>query len=160
MVPLKVFCGRMALFLHDKREKKKEKEGEGKSASCSFWNYSGGGRPLPKSEIVLLVSTLVYLPALMSADGNCIFLFFSLFWGGEKQQQLGISRVCGSKCCVCVCARTRACVCVPVRATRQAESEKKWGREESQKDNKVMMKKIEVPHGSRSLVLDKSGVKR
>lgn len=151
MVPLKVFCGRMALFLHDKREKNKEKKGDGKSASCSFWNYSGGGRPLPKSEIVLLVSTLVYLPALMSADGNCIFLFF-LFFGGEKSTSSWEFQGFVDPSAVCVC--------VPERATRQAESEKKWGREESQKDNKVMMKKTEVPRGSRSLVLDKSGVKR
>lgn len=88
------------------------------------------------------------------------FFFFFLFFGGEKSSSSWEFQGFVDPSAVCVCARTRACVCVPVTATRQAESEKKWGRGESQKDNKVMMKKIEVPHGSRSLVLDKSGVKR
>lgn len=71
----------------------------------------------------------VFLPALMSADGNCIFLFFLFFGGGRKAAAAGNLK--GSRIqvlCVYVCARARACVRVPVRATRQAESEKKWGR--------------------------------
>lgn len=126
MVPLKVFCGRMALFLHDKREKNKEKEGDGKSASCSFWNYSGGGRPLPKSEIVLLVSTLVYLPALMSADGNCIFLFF-LFFGGEKSTSSWEFQGFVDPSAVCVCARAHVHVCVCQREQRDKQKVRRSG---------------------------------